>query len=111
VASRRRSGRSARARPRPTDPRRPGTRPRRPSSLVAAVDASAGDSIGAASGIATRLGGDAGQALTTAANQAFVHAMDVTVLVGAGVALAGAPAAVLCLPARARRQAVSRSGP
>jgi hypothetical protein len=40
-----------------------------------------------------------------------VHAMDVTVLVGAGVALAGAPAAVLCLPARARRQAVSRSGP
>jgi hypothetical protein len=34
---------------------------------------------------------------TAAANQAFVHAMDVTVLVGAGVALAGAPAAVLCL--------------
>jgi hypothetical protein len=49
---------------------------------------------------------------TAAANQAFVHAMDVTVLVGAGVALAGAaPAAVLCLPARTRRQAVSRSGP
>jgi hypothetical protein len=111
VASRRRSGRSARAPPRPTDPRCLGTRPRRPSSLVAAVGDSAGDSIGAASGIAARLGGDAGQALTAAANRAFVHAMDVTVLVGAGVALAGALVAVLCLPARARQPAVSRSGP
>ena len=66
---------------------------------------------GAASGIAARLGGDAGQALTAAANRAFVHAMDVTVLVGTGVALAGALVAVLCLPARARQPAVSRSGP
>jgi hypothetical protein len=49
--------------------------------------------------------------LTAAANRAFVHAMDVTVLVGTGVALAGALVAVLCLPARARQPAVSRSGP
>jgi hypothetical protein len=109
VASRRPSGRSARARPRPTDPRRLGTRPRRPSSLVADGGDSAGDSIGVASGIAARLGGDAGQALAAAANRVFVHAMDVTVLVDAGVALAGALVAVLCL--RAREPAVSRSGP
>jgi hypothetical protein len=37
--------------------------------------------------------------------------MDVTVLVGTGVALASALAAVLCLPARARQPAISRSGP
>jgi hypothetical protein len=47
---------------------------------------------------------------TAAANQAFVHAMDVTVLVGAGVALAGAGGGAV--PAgEARRQGISRSGP
>jgi len=73
--------------------------------LPAGVVSAARDSVGAATGVAARIGGDAGQQLTAAAHSAFIHAMDVTVLVGAGVALAGALVALLFLPARAQRPA------
>jgi EmrB/QacA subfamily drug resistance transporter len=71
--------------------------------LPPAVASAARDSVGTAAGVAARIGGDAGQALTAAAHSAFLHGMDVTVLVGAGVALAGALVALLFLPARAQR--------
>ncbi len=71
--------------------------------LPSAVVSAASDSVGAASGIAARVGGETGQALTTASHAAFIHGMDVTVLVGAGVALAGALVALLFLPARAQQ--------
>ncbi|HZD71387.1 MAG TPA: MFS transporter [Actinomycetes bacterium] len=70
-----------------------------PSGVVSATS----DSIGAAIGVAARVGGQAGQALTAAADAAFIHAMDVTVLAGAGVAVAGALVALLFLPATARQ--------
>ena len=79
--------------------------------LPPAVVSAARDSVGTASGVAARIGGDAGQALATAAHTSFIHAMDVTVLVGAGVALAGALVALLFLPARAQRPAPETAGP
>jgi hypothetical protein len=72
-----------------------------PPALVSA----ARDSVGTAGAVAARIGGEAGQALVNVANAAFIHAMDVTVLVGAGVALAGALVALLFLPARAQQPA------
>jgi EmrB/QacA subfamily drug resistance transporter len=75
---------------------------------AAAMDA-VRDSVGAANGVAARIGGGTGQALRGAADSAFIHAMDITVLVGVGVALAGALVALLFLPARAP-QPVSEEG-
>ncbi|MFE2046136.1 MFS transporter [Streptomyces sp. NPDC059477] len=58
---------------------------------------SAGESIEATLGVAARLGPE-GQALITPANDAFLHAMHITALCGAGVALLGALVVGLFLP-------------
>ncbi|KPI25338.1 drug resistance transporter, EmrB/QacA subfamily [Actinobacteria bacterium OK074] len=59
----------------------------------------AGESIEATLGVAQQLGAP-GRALVTPANDAFLHAMHVTALCGAGVALLGALVAILFLPGR-----------
>jgi EmrB/QacA subfamily drug resistance transporter len=68
-----------------------------PSTVVSA----ASDSVGAAVGIAARIGGAPGRALVDTAHSAFIHGMDVTLVVAAAVALIGALVALLFLPARA----------
>jgi EmrB/QacA subfamily drug resistance transporter len=67
------------------------------------IAAAAGDSIGAATTIAGQLGAQ-GQGLLAAASAAFVEGMGDAVIVGAGVAAAGALLVLLFLPARARRR-------
>ncbi len=67
--------------------------------IPADMGTAAGESIGAASAVADRLDGPAGQALLQAAQEAFVHAADRGVLIAAAVALAGAVAVWLTLPA------------
>ncbi|MEU6281461.1 MFS transporter [Streptomyces sp. NPDC047028] len=59
----------------------------------------AGESIEATLGIAEKLGRN-GQALVTPANDAFLHAMHVTALWGAGVALVGAVVVAAFLPGK-----------
>jgi len=59
------------------------------------------DSVGSASIVAAQLPDALGRAVITAANEAFIHALDRTVVVGAVVALLGAAVAYLFLPARA----------
>jgi Na+/melibiose symporter-like transporter len=61
------------------------------------VDVASDNLLGAAK-VAERLGGPVGAQLTDAAERAFIHGMDVTTLVGAGVALAGALVALVWLP-------------
>jgi EmrB/QacA subfamily drug resistance transporter len=63
----------------------------------------AGDSIGAASTIATQLGTQ-GQALLQAARSAYIEGMGNAVLVGSAVATAAVVVVLLFLPARARRR-------
>jgi EmrB/QacA subfamily drug resistance transporter len=58
------------------------------------------DSVGGAAEVAARLPAGAAAAVTTAANEAFVHALNHTVIVGAVIALAGAIIALVFLPAR-----------
>jgi EmrB/QacA subfamily drug resistance transporter len=60
------------------------------------------DSIGGAVIAAAALPQAVGDTITAAANSAFIHAMDRTVIVAAVVALAGAAIAYLFLPARPR---------
>jgi EmrB/QacA subfamily drug resistance transporter len=59
------------------------------------------DSVGAAAQVAKQLPADAAKTLTAAVDQAFVHALDRTVFVGAGIALLGAIVAAVFLPANA----------
>ncbi|MGW1724636.1 MFS transporter [Streptomyces sp. NPDC002306] len=59
----------------------------------------AGESIEATLGVAAKLGAR-GEALVTPANDAFLHAMHVTALCGAGIALVGAAVVALFLPGR-----------
>jgi EmrB/QacA subfamily drug resistance transporter len=73
------------------------------SKLQAASPAGAAavkESVGAAAIVAEKLPAALGKALTTAANDAFIHAVDRSVLVGAFVALLGAAVAWFFLPAR-----------
>ncbi len=65
------------------------------------VRQAAGESVGAAIGIANRLG-DAGQPLFEAARTSFTDAMGVSFLVGAGMAIVGAVVAWTRMPARNR---------
>jgi len=58
------------------------------------------DSVGSAAAVAARLPANAAAAVTTTANEAFVHALNHTVIVGAVIALAGALVALIFLPAR-----------
>lgn len=59
----------------------------------------AGESIEATLGVASKLGAQ-GKALVTPANDAFLHAMHTTALWGAGVALIGAVVVALFLPGK-----------
>jgi EmrB/QacA subfamily drug resistance transporter len=61
------------------------------------IDAASDNLLGAMK-VAEKLGGPLGARLVDSAERAFVHGMDVTTLVAAGVALAGALAALLWLP-------------
>ena len=69
------------------------------------------DTLGGALGVADRVGGPAGRALHDAATGAFVGAMQTTVLVAAGVALAGAALAARYLPPARPRPPTPRSRP
>jgi EmrB/QacA subfamily drug resistance transporter len=60
------------------------------------------DSIGRAAFVASHIGGQAGQMLTSAVNTAFIDAMHHTVLISAVVTLCGALVALLFLPAYAK---------
>jgi MFS transporter, DHA2 family, multidrug resistance protein len=57
------------------------------------------DSLGGAVSVAAQAGA-AGRPIAAAANQAFVHAMSVTAVVAAAIALLGALVALVYLPAR-----------
>lgn len=67
--------------------------------VPAGVRHTAGESIEATLGVAEKLG-PRGDALVGSANDAFLHAMHVTALCGAGVALVGALVVALFLPGR-----------
>lgn len=82
----------------------PGVREVRGVPRGAAHDA--GNSLGEAYGVASRLGGGAGRALREAARHAFVHGMHLTLQVSAALLLLGALAA-LRLP---RTMAETRAG-
>ncbi|MET8830960.1 MFS transporter [Streptomyces sp. NPDC004610] len=68
-------------------------------ALPAGLRHTAGESIEATLAVAARLGPE-GDALITPANDAFLHAMHLTALCGASVALVGAVVVGLCLPGR-----------
>ncbi|MEV6741959.1 MFS transporter [Streptomyces sp. NPDC051104] len=68
--------------------------------LPAGVRHTAGESIEATLGVASKLG-PKGRALVSPANDAFLHAMHVTALWGAGVAVLGAVVVALFLPGKA----------
>ncbi|QPP09586.1 MFS transporter [Streptomyces bathyalis] len=70
----------------------PGVRDVPGVSAVAKGDAS--HSLGEAYGVAAQVGGSAGDALRTAAREAFVHGMHVTLIASAGLLLLGALAAL-----------------
>jgi EmrB/QacA subfamily drug resistance transporter len=65
----------------------------------------ASDSLGAASGVAETIGGRAGQALSASAETAFTGAMSTSLVVAAGVAMAGAALAFIVLPKPERKRA------
>lgn len=68
-------------------------------ALPVGVRHTAGESIEATLGVAAKLG-PRGDALVGPANDAFLHAMHITALCGAGVAVLGALVVALCLPGR-----------
>ncbi len=67
------------------------------------------DSIGKATFIASHIGGQVGQMLTSSVNVAFIDAMHTTVLISAGVTLCGALVALLFLPAYAKDEQIPQS--
>jgi DHA2 family integral membrane protein (MFS transporter) len=69
------------------------------AALPPGLRGTAGESIEATLGVAAKLG-DRGRALADPANDAFLHAMHVTALWGAGVAVVGAVVVGLFLPGR-----------
>ncbi|MEU2581873.1 MFS transporter [Streptomyces avermitilis] len=69
------------------------------SQLPPGVRHTAGESIEATLGVAAKLGPN-GKALIAPANDAFLHAMHLTALCGAGVAVLGAVIVALFLPGR-----------
>jgi len=71
-----------------------------PAGVPAPLATIAHQSIGAAYTTATRLPGALGQAIHTAATNAFLHGLSIGCLVAGGVAAAGAILAVLFLPAQ-----------
>ncbi|MGP3979524.1 DHA2 family efflux MFS transporter permease subunit [Streptomyces sp. KR80] len=79
------------------------------AALPARERHAAGESIEATRAAAERLG-PAGRALTGTANDAFVHAMHITVVVASVVALAGAVVVALFLPGRPRTGGAADEG-
>ncbi|MFE0137169.1 MFS transporter [Streptomyces sp. NPDC059037] len=71
--------------------------------LPAGVRHTAGESIEATLGVAAKLG-PRGEPLVSAAHDSFLHAMHITALCGAGVALLGVVITALFLPGRAPRE-------
>jgi hypothetical protein len=68
------------------------------------VPDAAKDGLSGALAVAAHLPERAGTALAGAAKAAFIHGMDTTVLVAAGVAVAGALLALVWLPARGQEE-------
>ena len=77
--------------------------------LPAPAQAAAEGSVGGASAVAERIGGDAGATLSRIAESAYTSAMGTTMLVAAGVAMAGALVALLVLPGRERERVEKRA--
>ncbi|MFD6309360.1 MFS transporter [Streptomyces sp. JHA19] len=69
------------------------------TALPADVRHTAGESIEATLGVAEKLG-PRGDALVGPAHDAFLHAMHITALWGAGIAVLGAVVVAVCLPGR-----------
>ncbi|MET7512769.1 MFS transporter [Streptomyces sp. NPDC005480] len=76
--------------------------------LPAGLRHTAGESIEATLGVAAKLG-PRGDALVGAANDSFLHAMHVTAVCGAGIALVSAVVTVLFLPGRPPRTTAEES--
>ena len=74
------------------------------SALPAAQASMVRDSIGAAAEVAQKVGGFDGNLLMSGASNAFIHAMDVTLVVAAAVAMLGALLSLAFLPARASEE-------
>jgi EmrB/QacA subfamily drug resistance transporter len=81
------------------------------ATLPSPAAAPAGDSLQAALHVAQQLSGPAGQALASAAREAFTTAMNSAALVGAAVALAAAIVAITLLPARPRHTTTEDQDP
>ena len=73
--------------------------------LPAGVPSSAGDSIGAALGIANTMGGPAGDSLRELASAGFYDGLQAGCLVAGGVCLLGALAVLALLPSRPAEEA------
>jgi EmrB/QacA subfamily drug resistance transporter len=73
--------------------------------LPHSAGAAASDSIGHASVVADRIGGDAGATLDRVAETAFSSAMSTTLMIAAAVAMTGAIVARVVLPGRERERA------
>ena len=73
----------------------------RHGGLSASAVSSARDSVGGAVSAGQQVGGEAGQALATAARHGFVGAMRPAMLIAAGVTMVGVLIVLAFLPARA----------
>ena len=80
-----------------------------PAGLPRPAVTAAHQSLGAAYAVAGRVPGALGQAIHTAATNAFLHGLSIGCLVAGGVAAAGAILAVLFLPAQPASPAVVTS--
>jgi EmrB/QacA subfamily drug resistance transporter len=82
-----------------------------PAGLPGRVSDIAHQSLGAAYAVSGQVPGALGQAIHTAATNAFLHGLSIGCLVAGGVAAAGAILAVLFLPAQPASPAVTPAGP
>jgi EmrB/QacA subfamily drug resistance transporter len=73
--------------------------------LPAAIGAQVESSVGAALGVAQRIGGTAGQGLASVATASFIHAMSRALVLGSAIALVGALVSLIWLPNRAEPDA------
>jgi EmrB/QacA subfamily drug resistance transporter len=75
-----------------------------PSAALAAVKSSIGGAVGVGQTLVAQGQVAAGHALISTANATFIHAMDISLKVAAGVALVGAVISALWLPNRPREE-------
>jgi hypothetical protein len=73
------------------------------------VKAAAGESLGVAISVANQIGGEAGQRLTTVAQQGFLDAMGTSLLVAAAVAGVGSILTYVFLPSRSKEAVVAET--